>query len=77
MLFNIGNFFPNNALERRLLQDYHRGNNNGCSCYPVAFAKTGRGIVSMTNLNKGTRLIHELIRVMAFQYHWPLKPPGQ
>ncbi|WP_206512976.1 serine hydrolase domain-containing protein [Larkinella soli] len=49
----------------------HSGGNAGFSCYAVAFARTGRGVVIMTNSDNGTPLIHELIRAVAREYHWP------
>ncbi|MBD2701599.1 beta-lactamase family protein [Spirosoma sp. BT702] len=53
----------------------HSGGNAGFSCYAVAFAQTGRGVVIMTNSDNGTSLIHELVRAMAREYQWgPMWP---
>ncbi|GAB3696722.1 hypothetical protein GCM10027592_20190 [Spirosoma flavus] len=53
----------------------HSGGNAGFSCYAVAFAQTGRGVVVMTNSDNGTPLIHELVRAIAREYTWgPMWP---
>ncbi len=49
----------------------HSGANKGFRCYMVAFAKTGQGIVVMTNSDNGTRLAMEILRTVAFHYNWP------
>jgi CubicO group peptidase (beta-lactamase class C family) len=49
----------------------HSGGNAGFTCYAVAFAGTGRGMVVMTNGDAGTRLIRELTRAVAREYGWP------
>jgi CubicO group peptidase (beta-lactamase class C family) len=49
----------------------HSGGNAGFTCYAVAFAGIGRGMVVMTNSDAGTRLIRELTRAVAREYGWP------
>lgn len=55
----------------------HSGGNAGFTCYAVCFAETGRGVVVMTNSANGTRLIRELIRAVAREYHWPAMWPRE
>jgi len=49
----------------------HSGGNAGFTCYAVAFAGIGRGMVAMTNSDAGTQLIRELTRAVAREYGWP------
>jgi CubicO group peptidase (beta-lactamase class C family) len=49
----------------------HSGGNAGFTCYAVAFAGIGRGMVVMTNSDAGTQLIRELTRAVAREYEWP------
>jgi CubicO group peptidase (beta-lactamase class C family) len=49
----------------------HSGGNAGFSCYAVAFANYGRGVVVMTNSNNGTALIREYLRSITRAYKWP------
>ncbi|MDF0717529.1 serine hydrolase [Muricauda sp. 334s03] len=49
----------------------HTGGNAGFVCYAVSFADTGRGAVVMTNSDNGFPLIHEIIRTISREYHWP------
>jgi CubicO group peptidase (beta-lactamase class C family) len=49
----------------------HSGGNAGFTCYAVAFADIGRGMVVMTNSDRGTQLIRELTRAVAREYGWP------
>jgi hypothetical protein len=49
----------------------HSGGNAGFTCYAVAFAGIGRGMVVMTNSDAGTQLIRELTRSVAREYGWP------
>ena len=55
----------------------HSGGNAGFSCYAVCFAETGRGVSIMTNSDNGTQLIHELIRSISREYHWPAMWPRE
>ncbi|RIV17268.1 class A beta-lactamase-related serine hydrolase [Fibrisoma montanum] len=55
----------------------HSGGNAGFSCYAVAFAETGRGVVVMTNSDNGTPLIHELVRAITREYQWPTMWPKE
>jgi CubicO group peptidase (beta-lactamase class C family) len=55
----------------------HSGGNAGFSCYAVAFAQSGRGVVIMTNSDNGTPLIHELIRAIAREYQWSAMWPRE
>ncbi|GAB4034066.1 serine hydrolase domain-containing protein [Spirosoma gilvum] len=55
----------------------HSGGNAGFSCYAVAFANSGRGVVIMTNSDNGTALIHELVRAIAREYQWPAMWPRE
>ena len=49
----------------------HSGGNAGYSCFVVAFTKTGRGVVVLTNSDTGTPLIEELLSAISRQYDWP------
>lgn len=49
----------------------HNGGNAGFTCYAVAFAATGRGIVLMTNSDAGSQLMRELARAVSREYGWP------
>lgn len=49
----------------------HSGGNVGFTCYAVAFAGIGRGMVVMTNSDAGSQLIRELTRAVAREYGWP------
>lgn len=49
----------------------HTGGNAGFTCYAVAFAGVGRGMVVMTNSDAGSQLIRELTRAVAREYGWP------
>ncbi len=49
----------------------HTGGNAGFTCYAVAFAGIGRGMVVMTNSDAGSQLIRELTRAVAGEYGWP------
>ncbi len=49
----------------------HSGGNAGFTCYAVAFAGIGRGMVVMTNSDAGSQLIRELTRTVAREYGWP------
>lgn len=49
----------------------HSGGNAGFTCYAVAFAGVGRGMVVMTNSDAGTPLVRELTRAVAREYGWP------
>jgi CubicO group peptidase (beta-lactamase class C family) len=49
----------------------HSGGNEGYSCYAVAFANHGRGVVVMTNSNNGSTLIREFLRSITRVYGWP------
>ncbi|SDF18929.1 serine hydrolase domain-containing protein [Chitinophaga filiformis] len=49
----------------------HSGGNAGFSCYAVAFANKGRGVVIMTNSNDGTAVIREYLRSISREYKWP------
>ena len=49
----------------------HSGGNAGFSCYAVAFANRGRGIVIMTNSSDATAIIREYVRSVSRVYGWP------
>lgn len=49
----------------------HTGGNVGFRCYAVSFANRGRGVVIMTNSDNGFPLIHEIVRAVSKEYHWP------
>jgi len=49
----------------------HSGGNAGFSCYAVAFANKGRGVIIMTNSNDGTAIIREYLRSISREYKWP------
>lgn len=49
----------------------HSGGNAGYSCFMVAFTKVGRGVVILTNSDRGTPLIQELLSAISRQYGWP------
>jgi hypothetical protein len=49
----------------------HSGGNAGFTCYAVAFAGSGRGVVLMTNSDTGSRLMHEVARAISREYGWP------
>jgi CubicO group peptidase (beta-lactamase class C family) len=49
----------------------HSGGNAGFSCYAVAFANKGRGVIIMTNSNNGTAIIREYLRSISKEYKWP------
>jgi CubicO group peptidase (beta-lactamase class C family) len=49
----------------------HSGGNAGFTCYAVAFAGSGRGVVLMTNSDAGSRLMHEVARAISREYGWP------
>lgn len=49
----------------------HSGGNEGYTCYGVAFAGNGRGVVIMTNSNSGSTLIREYLRSITRYYKWP------
>jgi CubicO group peptidase (beta-lactamase class C family) len=48
----------------------HSGGNEGFSCYAVAFANRGRGVIVMTNSNNGTALMREYLRSVSKVYGW-------
>lgn len=48
----------------------HYGGNVGYTCYAVAFANLGRGIVVMTNSDNGMPLIKEIVRAVYQEYGW-------
>jgi CubicO group peptidase (beta-lactamase class C family) len=49
----------------------HSGGNVGYTCYAVAFAQRGRGVVIMTNSDAGSQLIREYLRSVSREYRWP------
>ncbi|WP_338870664.1 serine hydrolase domain-containing protein [Spirosoma sp. SC4-14] len=49
----------------------HGGSNAGYKCYFYSYAKTGQGVVVMTNADSGMGLIFELMRSIAHVYQWP------
>jgi hypothetical protein len=49
----------------------HNGGNAGFTCYAVAFADTGRGVVLMTNSDGGDQLMREMARAISREYGWP------
>jgi CubicO group peptidase (beta-lactamase class C family) len=49
----------------------HSGGNEGFSCYAVAFANRGRGVIVMTNSNNGTAIFREYLRSVSRVYRWP------
>lgn len=49
----------------------HSGGNAGFSCYAVAFANRGRGVIIMTNTDGGTTIIREYLRSVSRAYGWP------
>jgi CubicO group peptidase (beta-lactamase class C family) len=49
----------------------HSGGNAGFTCYAVAFAGSGRGVVLMTNSDMGSQLMHEVARAISREYGWP------
>ncbi len=53
----------------------HSGANAGFRAYMVGFPHTGQGAVVMTNSDRGTPLIHEIIRTIAYYYEWPQLQP--
>jgi hypothetical protein len=62
---------PDLAGQEETVNFKHSGANEGFRCYMVAFAKTGQGIVVMTNSDNGTRLAMEIIRTVAYHFNWP------
>ncbi len=50
---------------------HHNGGNAGFTCYAVAFAGTGRGVVLMTNSDAGDQLMQEVARALSREYGWP------
>ncbi|GAB4052927.1 serine hydrolase domain-containing protein [Spirosoma litoris] len=48
----------------------HGGSNAGYKCFLYGFAKTGQGVVIMTNSDSGMDLIFELMRSVANAYGW-------
>lgn len=53
------------------LQLSHSGANEGFRCSLVAYPRTGRGAVVMTNSDNGGLLINEILRAIAREYAWP------
>jgi CubicO group peptidase (beta-lactamase class C family) len=49
----------------------HGGANEGFRCSLDAYARTGQGLVIMTNSDGGDRLINEYRRAVAKEYGWP------
>jgi CubicO group peptidase (beta-lactamase class C family) len=49
----------------------HSGGNEGFSCFAVAFANRGRGVIIMTNSNNGSAIIREYLRSVTRVYVWP------
>ncbi len=49
----------------------HNGGNAGFTCYAVAFAGAGRGVVIMSNSDNGLTVIHELGRALSREFGWP------
>lgn len=43
----------------------------GFSCFAVAFAGSGRGVVMMTNSDNGSVLMQEVARAVSRAYGWP------
>lgn len=62
---------PDLAGQDESLNFKHSGANEGFRCYMVAFAKTGQGIVVMTNSDNGSPLAMEILRTVAFHFNWP------
>jgi CubicO group peptidase (beta-lactamase class C family) len=53
----------------------HTGGNEGYRCELLVY-EHGDGVAIMTNGDNGHRLIPELIRTIAYEYHWPdFQPP--
>ncbi|MVM33793.1 serine hydrolase [Spirosoma sp. HMF4905] len=48
----------------------HGGSNAGYKCFLYGFAKTGQGVVIMTNSDSGMDLIYELMRSVSAAYGW-------
>ncbi|MCA1601501.1 MAG: serine hydrolase, partial [Acidobacteria bacterium] len=48
----------------------HGGANEGYRCLLVAFKNTGQGAVVMTNSDRGSALVDELLRSIAKEYGW-------
>ena len=55
----------------------HSGGNAGFACLFVAYARTGKGAVVMTNSDNGGGLIQEIILSIAREYHWPDYAPQE
>jgi CubicO group peptidase (beta-lactamase class C family) len=54
----------------------HDGSNEGSRCDLVAFLDGSAGVVVMTNSDRGSGLIEEIVATVAASYDWPiLQPP--
>jgi CubicO group peptidase (beta-lactamase class C family) len=54
----------------------HGGVNAGYRCELVAYEGGGDGAIIMTNSDNGAALISEVLRTIAYEYHWPdFQPP--
>jgi hypothetical protein len=49
----------------------HAGQNEGYTCILVAYLDTGKGVVIMTNGDRGSGLFNEILRAIAREYGWP------
>ena len=49
----------------------HNGSNAGFRCAFVAYPRTGRGAIVMTNSDNGDALASEVLRALAHEYGWP------
>lgn len=52
----------------------HNGANAGFRCALVAYPRTGRGAIVMTNSDNGGALASEILRALAREYGWPDYP---
>lgn len=53
----------------------HTGKNMGFSCYMIAYAGRGQGVVIMTNSDNGLYFTYEIMRSVAKAYGWPNYAP--
>lgn len=49
----------------------HNGANEGFRTLLIAYRKTGRGVVVMSNSDTGSELNNEILRAVAHEYGWP------
>jgi CubicO group peptidase (beta-lactamase class C family) len=49
----------------------HDGSNEGFRCEFIAFIEGGKGAVVMTNSDRGSYLVHEIMLTIADEYDWP------